>query len=490
MNADLTIQQKLFIGGQWQEGSGPLLGSENPCTGDEIWAAQTANADEVSTAVSAARAAFAGWSTLALEARIECIRAYVQVLETHRQALAQAIHLETGKPLWESLTEVGAMIGKLAISERAQAERAGFSESQNGGVQAQLIHKPLGVFAVLGPFNFPGHLPNGHIIPALLAGNTLVFKPSELTPMVGELMVRCWELAGLPPGVLNLVQGSADTGAQLVAADIDGLLFTGSANTGKALHRQFAGQPHKMLALEMGGNNPLVIAETESVDAAVYLILQSAFISAGQRCTCARRLILIESDSNRRILQRLIEVSERIRVGGGDGCFMGPVINNRACEHLLNRQQQLLDKGAETLLPMRRMELERPFLAPGIVDCTTVIDADDEESFGPLLQVYWAADFERALDLANATRFGLSAGLVSDSVELWQRFLNGSRAGIVNWNRPLTGASSAAPFGGIGDSGNFRSSAYYAADYCAFPVASLLGDSLQMPETLSPGISL
>ncbi|HBO7442198.1 succinylglutamate-semialdehyde dehydrogenase, partial [Pseudomonas sp. BIS] len=331
-------------------------------------------------------------------------------------------------------------------------------------------------------------------VPALLAGNCVVFKPSELTPKVAELTLKAWIQAGLPAGVLNLVQGGRETGVALAAhRGLDGLFFTGSSRTGNLLHSQFGGQPQKILALEMGGNNPLVVEEVADLDAAVYTIIQSAFISAGQRCTCARRLLVPQGAWGDALLARLVAVSATLRVGRFDeqpAPFMGAVISLSAAEHLLKAQEHLIGKGAQPLLAMTQPIDGAALLTPGILDVSAVAERPDEEFFGPLLQVIRYSDFAAAIREANATQYGLAAGLLSDSRERFEQFLVESRAGIVNWNKQLTGAASSAPFGGIGASGNHRPSAYYAADYCAYPVASLESPSVSLPATLTPGISL
>jgi succinylglutamic semialdehyde dehydrogenase len=290
------------------------------------------------------------------------------------------------------------------------------------------------------------------------------------------------------------LQGARDTGVALAAdAGIDGLFFTGSSGTGNVLHKQFAGRPDKILALEMGGNNPLVVEQVADLDAAVYTIIQSAFISAGQRCTCARRLLVPQGAWGDSLLARLVTVAAAIQVGAFDqqpAPFMGSVISLAAAEHLLNAQQHLLAKGATSLLAMTQPHANAALLTPGIVDVSAVAERGDEELFGPLLQVIRYADFDAAIAEANATEFGLAAGLLSDSAERYQQFWLQSRAGIVNWNKQLTGAASSAPFGGVGASGNHRASAYYAADYCAYPVASLECATLTLPASLTPGVTL
>lgn len=482
-----------YIDGQWLAGQGGLFASLNPMTQTVLWQGQAADERQARHAVDAARQAFDGWARLPNDERMGYLRRFAQVLGQNAEALAVAIGEETGKPLWEARTEVASMIGKVEISISSQAERAGERVTELADGSASLRHRPHGVVAVFGPYNFPGHLPNGHIVPALLAGNTVVFKPSELTPRVAELTVRCWQEAGLPKGVLNLLQGGRDTGVALANQDIDGLFFTGSSATGEALHRQFAGRPGCMLALEMGGNNPLVVEAVADLDAAVYTIVQSAFISAGQRCTCARRLLVPEGEWGERLLRRLVEVAGRLRAGAFDeqpAPFMGTVISLKAAEQLRNAQLALIERGATCLLPMTQPHAQSALLTPGIVDVTALAERPDEEFFGPLLQVVRYANMEGAIREANDTRFGLAAGLISDSRASFERFQVLSRAGIVNWNKPLTGASSSAPFGGTGASGNHRPSAWYAADYCAWPVASLQAERPMLPSDLAPGVRL
>ncbi len=486
-------QQVQFINGVWLAGEGLAFSSTDPAKNRTIWQGQAASEQQVDLAFQAARAAFEPWADLSFAQRADVVRAFGQQLNEHKEALAFCIAEETGKPLWETRTEVAAMIGKVDISIRAYQERTGEKEQPMPQGRSMLRHKPHGVVAVFGPYNFPGHLPNGHIIPALLAGNTLVFKPSELTPKVAEATVKLWQAAGLPAGVLNLLQGEVATGKAIAAhPELDGLFFTGSSRTGHFLHQQFAGRPDKILALEMGGNNPLIVAEVSNIDATVHDIIQSAFISSGQRCTCARRLYLPKGAAGDAILTRLLEVTANIKVGRYDDAtqpFIGSMISNKAALGMLAVQQQLVALGGNVLLPLQLLAEGTGLLTPGIIECSAARDLPDEEHFGPLLKVFRYEDFDAAIVAANQTSFGLSAGLLSDNEALYQRFFRRIRAGIVNWNRPVTGASSAAPFGGIGGSGNHRASAYYAADYCAYPVASVELAQSELPAQLSPGLA-
>ncbi|EKO3951585.1 succinylglutamate-semialdehyde dehydrogenase [Vibrio fluvialis] len=482
-----------WIAGQWVAGQGEHFTSLSPYNNEIVWQGDSATPAQVEDAVKAARSAFVEWKKLPFSEREKVVLAFAEKVKANAEAIAEVIAKETGKPIWETRTEAAAMAGKIAISIRAYHDRTGETVREAAGNQIVLRHRPLGVMAVFGPYNFPGHLPNGHIVPALLAGNTVVFKPSEQTPWTGEVAMKLWEEAGLPKGVLNLVQGGKETGIALAQSKgIDGLLFTGSANTGHLLHRQFAGQPGKMLALEMGGNNPMVISDHYGdLDSTVYTIIQSAFISAGQRCTCARRLYVPHGDKGDALITRLVEATQKLRIDqpfAEPAPFMGPQISKAAADFILKAQANLQSLGGEILVEARG--LEAAFVTPGIIDVTPVAELPDEEYFGPLLQVVRYETLAQAVELANDTQFGLSAGLVTTDDSEWEYFVDHIRAGIVNRNRQLTGASGDAPFGGPGASGNLRPSAFYAADYCAYPMASMEGSATELPATLSPGIEL
>lgn len=470
-----------LVNGQWHAGSGQRFESTNPATGEVIWSGTCADANDVDSAVIAASQAFSAWRQCGVEQRLTIIMQFVELLKQNSDALAEIIAKETGKILWDAKGEVAAMIGKAAISEKAYHERTGVVEQMLGGVQARLKHNPLGVMAVFGPYNFPCHLPNGHIIPALIAGNTVVFKPSELTPLCAEFTLHLWQQAGLPDGVINLVQGAKDTGIALSQhEELAGILFTGSVETGKAIHRQFAGRPEKMLALEMGGNNPLIVESATSLEAAVQTTIQSAFVSSGQRCTCARRLIVPNGQWGNDFVAALVATLPKLSVGHWNAepsPFMGPLIATGPVQAVLKGQRDWQSMGGDVLVAAEPLDLGECFVSPGLVDVTDVYrQLPDKEIFGPLLQLIRVDDLAAALDVANATQYGLSAGLISESANSFEFFMSNIKAGVVNWNRPLTGASGAMPFGGPGVSGNLRPSAYYAADYCAYPVASMYSE--------------
>ncbi|MCM8730211.1 succinylglutamate-semialdehyde dehydrogenase [Hephaestia sp. MAHUQ-44] len=451
--------------------------STEPATGAELWRHPVSDVD---AEVERARESWAEWAARPLANRVETLRRFANVVRSHHEAFADTIARETGKPLWESRTEVDTVIAKVDISAKAYADRSSQRrlDAQMGSRMA-LRHKPHGVLAVLGPYNFPAHLPNGHIVPALIAGNAVVFKPSEKTPASGEFLIRCFHEAGVPEGCARLVIGGPAEGKALAGHDgIDGLLFTGSARTGLALNRQFADRPEKILALEMGGNNPIVVWDTPDLFTAATLIVQSAFTTAGQRCTAARRLI-VDEKLYEPLIETLNKLVGRLIVGephADPAPFMGCVIDNEAADQLTESFLALMMRGGHPIRHLERPIDDRPFLSPALIDTTDMAERPDIELFGPILQIIRTHDFDAAIAEANNTRYGLSASLISQNPALYDRFWANARAGIVNWNKPTNGASSAAPFGGIGWSGNHRPSAYYAADYCAYPVVSSEAD--------------
>lgn len=486
------MENSLFINGVWSKASGKTFSSLDSVTSEVLWIGLEADEKDVNRAVELARKALQSWCSLTPEQRFSYIQKFKTELEKHKQELTLAIASEVGKPEWEAATEVASMIGKVDLSWEAFQKRSGTALISTSGGRSETRYKPHGVVAVFGPYNFPGHLPNGHIVPALIAGNTVVFKPSELTPLIGQKTVEIWDKAGLPAGVINLLQGGRTTGVALAKhTGLDGLFFTGSSQTGLALHRQFAEHPEKMLALEMGGNNPLIVMTVRDKKAAAYTSIQSAYQTSGQRCTCARRLIVPVGKDGDDFLLELKSLISRIKTGHHSERpepFMGPVITVDAANHILAAYGSLVQQGAVVIVPMKQLRENTALLSPALIDVTGVKNREDKEIFGPLLQVVRVKDFDEAMTEANHTAYGLSAGILCDDKNLFEKFYANCRAGIVNWNRQTTGASGQAPFGGVGLSGNHRPSAYFAADYCSYPIAVNETEKLEMPEKLLPGI--
>jgi succinylglutamic semialdehyde dehydrogenase len=446
--------------------------STEPATGAFVWRGACGDVD---AEVAQARESWAGWAARPLAFRVETLRRFANVVRARADSFADLIARETGKPLWEARDEVEAVTGQVDVGISAFAERTGQRRLDSQmGMRLALRHKPHGVIAVLGPYNLPAQIPNGHIVPALLAGNAVVFKPSEKTPAVGACLVDCYRAAGVPEGCVRLLIGNAETGRALAGHPlVDGLLFTGSARTGIALNRQFAEHPEKILALEMGGNNPILVWDTPDLYTAAVLVVQSAFTTAGQRFTAARRLIV-----DQRLAEPLLEEINRLidrmildEPHADPAPFLGPVIDNDAADTLTECFLNLSTRGGRPIRYLERPVEGRPFLTPALIDMTDS-ERSDAEVFGPILQVFRAETFEEAVAEANNTRYGLSAALVSQDPKRYDAFWANVRAGMVNWNRPTIGASPKAPIGGVGWSGNHRPGGFYAADSCAYPVVS------------------
>ncbi len=469
----------VFMGGTWQSADGPELVSINPANGQVVWQGGEASDAQVDRACQSARKAFGPWAETGFEARRDIVLRFRDIALAAKDKLAELIARETGKVLWDAGGEAGAVAGKIDISLKSYLERTGVSSTATGFGRADLQHRPHGVMAVLGPYNFPAHLPNGQIIPALIAGNTVVFKPSEQCPAVGEFLTSLYEQAGFPPGVINMVQGGRSTGAALLDhSELDGVLFTGAARTGAFIHKKFGGRPEIVLALELGGNNPLLVWDVADSAAVANVIVQSAFITSGQRCTCARRILLPTGKVGDMILDAVVDMTRTMKIGAWDDpdeAFMGPLVSSAIAAHVHKRAGEL---GGQAIVQARIMQRGPAFIRPGIIEVTGV-PVPDEEIFGPVMQIIRVPSLEAGIAEANHTRFGLSAGLISDNPENWDIFKRKIRAGVVNFNRPTTGAAGFLPFGGPGASGNHNPGAYYAADFCAWPMASQIADRVE-----------
>ncbi len=485
---------KLYIQGQWLEGEEREFVSIDPATDHIVWKGKSASPNQIQQAVLAAKAAFPAWSSLEFEMRHEYLKKYIEIVQQKKEALVKALSEETGKLYWDAETEIQGVINKLAISVKSYQDRCKDLKSATQTGKNWIIPKPHGVVAIFGPFNFPAHLPNGHLIPALLAGNTCVLKPSELTPRMGELLVLCLEMAQLPVGVVNLIQGGGDTGQTLSKnPGINGVFFTGSFKTGQILKKQFAENPGKILALELGGNNPLIIHEVSDLVAAQYQTLLSAYLTSGQRCSCTRRLIITNGSTAEPFVLGLIEIIKKLNIGRCTDLpepFVGPLISAKAAEQVAASYQKLISLGGKPLVALERNEKSKALVSPALVDMTNIKSKPDEEIFGPVLQLIRVDTFDEAIQEANNTCYGLTAGLLCNNQKMFAKFSNEIRAGVISWNRPTTNSSSALPFGGIGHSGNFRPSAYYAADYCSYPMSVMEEENLKLPEKLLPGIKL
>jgi succinylglutamic semialdehyde dehydrogenase len=463
--------------------------STNPFSPDkEIWA-QEVSVDDAGRAVEAASGAWRAWRKRSLDERATYLQRLKEEISAHGDALAMAITEEAGKALWEAKTEIAALQGKIEVT---LGEARKEIEPQRLDATSRISHHPHGVMAVLGPFNFPLSLSHGHVVPALLAGNTVVLKPSELVPGVAQLYAECVHRAGFPSGVFNLVQGGGDVGATLAShRDVRGVLFTGSYAVGRALQQGALDQPQKILALEMGGKNASIVFPDADERLTLYETLFSAFVTTGQRCTATSRLIVVDDGQGSfdAFTRAFTQVASQLTAGDpkANATFMGPLISARALEKFEHATRNLSAAG-ETLLAPRRA-------GPGYLTTPHIVRAPAEagevfreEIFGPSVTIYRAKDEAHALKLAGDTPYGLALSVFTSDKECFERCLEESRAGIVNWNKGTVGATGRLPFGGVGASGNFRPAGSYSLRYCTYPTATVIGESA--PKDLPPGFAL
>lgn len=461
--------------------------SLSPIDGTTLWEGWESESVEVDEMMTRASDAGRRWRNFPLNNRIEIVHNYQQHLKTHHAEIEQLIVREVGKLRWEAAGEVNASIAKIDLSIQAQQQRrsdllVGHQDSNTRAIHTRVRYQPLGVVLILGPFNFPLHLPGGQIIPALLAGNAVVFKPSEQATAIGQWMVNAWRTAGLAKEVLQVIVGGPDVAAQAIDSPHTSAVFlTGSRSAGQSIHRRLAGRPSVLLALELGGNNPIVITGGLPDETVASLVSASAFLTAGQRCTCARRAIFVESSSTESQLERLVARTRNLRVGMPDdtpGPHIGPMISDAAVASLRSTYDKLLGLGCRPVIPWEIGSRVSNLVRPMIVDSSTLTTAQRNELgqmewFGPLLVVQRATDFDAAVIAAADTPYGLAAALLGGTEAMFEKFVSESGAGVVNWNGTTTGAAGRLPFGGLGESGNHRPAGFFAIDFCNDPVATI-----------------
>lgn len=487
----LSNKPSNLINNQWHPIPGNAIVSTMPANpSQDIWSGSS-SVQAVHAAVEAARNALPAWSQSSIEQRVAVLRKFQEIAKSKLNQLGDLISDETGKAHWESKGEAGLVPGKVDITLE-EGEFTGrhrvtdFSFPLNETKNARCLFKPHGVLAVVGPFNFPAHLPNGHIIPALLTGNTIVFKPSDKTPAVGQMLAEMYQEAldacDAPSGVFNMVQGAVDESIALCSSDqVDGVLFTGSWAAGRAITQANLDQPGKIIALEMGGNNPAIIMPDADLYQAVVEVTRCAFNTTGQRCTSTRRLIVHEDVADT-VIPAILKAASNLTVGdprAPEPVFMGPIISEDAREQVFAFERKVVSAGGRLLLESTSLpNHDGWYCTPSIIEVpefTTGIDDSgcDEEVFGPLLRITTVKSLDEAIQQANATRYGLSASIFTADKDSQQRFINECRAGCLNLNCGTAGASSKLPFGGLGLSGNHRPAGAFALDYTAYPVASM-----------------
>ncbi|GAB4386767.1 MAG: succinylglutamate-semialdehyde dehydrogenase [Phycisphaerales bacterium] len=488
-----------LIAGKWIPIPGQTIVSTDPAHPDRIIWQGAASIDHVDAAVAAARAAHPAWARATMDERAAVLRRYARLCEARSEQIASLITDETGKVLWETRGEAASLSARveqtLDKSPTAGLVRvAGYEIPLSGTRLGRCVFRSHGVMAIVAPFNFPAYLPNGQFVPAMLMGNTIVFKPSDKTPGVGqlltELMHEALEAEGAPPGVFNLVQGGADVSSSLSAHDdIDGILFTGSWPVGRRILEVNLDRPGRIIALEMGGNNPAVVMPDADLKQAAVEIVRCAFNTTGQRCTCTRRAIIHERVADR-LIPLIVKCASTLVFADPKAdhpVFAGPVISSQARQAVFDAQARFAQAGGRVLLQSSELPgRDGWFLTPAIieVDRFTMSDPDDcgcdTEVFGPLLRISVVSDLDDAIEQANATRYGLTASIFTRDPRQAERFCLEARAGCINVNTGTAGASPKLPIGGLGISGNHRPAGSFTLDCCAFPVAQQI-ESAEAP---------
>ena len=485
-----------YIDNQWVLPESPTdeWTRENPARTEETVFTMPWSEHAVDGAVNAATKALRDWDRRGVDGRLPFLRRFRDALKARQQDLAQAITLEMGKPLWEARTEAAVLLKKIDImtDEGLRVTDPVHPEGLSGG---SWQYRPLGVLAVLGPYNFPLHLANGHLIPALATGNTVVVKPSEFSPLSMQLYFECAQQAGFPAGVLNLVQGPGPVGARLSAhRDVDGVLFTGSYATGHRIKKATLDQPGKLLALEMGGKNTSIVCPDADLDQAAHEIVQAACLTTGQRCSATSRVVAHRAVIDD-LIDRLRALLTRTTTGdpmADDGPLMGPLATKPGYTKFMQAQD---DDESGNLSPIltggaHRAHPDGYFVRPALWRAAEVDRQGSHqgaEIFGPDLIVYEAENDRQATEIANATDYGLAMSVFTADNERFDEMSYDLKTGILNLNRSTAGASSRLPFGGVKKSGNHRPAAILAGLYCTYPMATLRQEPSFDPSTLSDG---
>lgn len=456
---------------------------------DVIGRFAVADAAAIDAAVARARAAFPRWRDAGLAARSEVLRRFAVLARERSEALAVLIAREVGKALWDARAEAQLLGAKV---DATLSDGLRFVADFEAGASARATFHPRGLLAVLAPFNFPAHLANGHVVPALATGNCVVLKPSELAPGVGAWMATLWRDAGLPEGVLEIVQGDAAVGRALALhAGVDGVLFTGSWTAGRALAEATLDQPGKLLALEMGGKNAMIVCDDADLDLTIAEAALSICATTGQRCSSLSRLFVTERLVDE-VTERLARVLAGVRIGAplAPDTFMGPLASC-AAHGKLARYRALAAEAGGARIPLCEQELPPPFAAPGLVlfpDASQSHRYHRDEIFGPEAGVYPVVDLEHAIAQTNDSEYGLAASVMTRDRSRYEHCIGRVRTGILNWNRGTIGASGRLPFGGGRKSGNDRPAGILSALHCSVPQSHLEHAGGFDPASLPPGM--
>ena len=464
LNKLTPITAKNYINGEWQT-TGQEFESLNPANLSEIvGVAPSSGAAEVNQSVAAAQIAFRTWRDLSWVNRAEMIDTFAQLLKRDIQELATLITRECGKPINEGRADAVEALHMAQYMAGLGRMPTGYAiSSEIPAKDAFILKKPKGVIACITPWNFPSAIPLWVILPSVLAGNTVVFKPAEQTPIVGHKLMELFHEAGFPPGVINLVHGGGETcGDPLVRhKGVAGILFTGSLAVGKYIQQVAAGDAYKFVATEMGGKNATIILDDADLDIAVNACILGAFKTSGQRCVSTSRII-VDKKVEAAFTAQFLEKVKRIKVGDGlrEEVFMGPLIEPSGVEKWQLHNQKAIEEGAEVLVDGQVLT------GPGF-DCGSFVSPFvyrldyrpgtfclREEAFSPHVAIIPVDGLEQAVDVYNDTEYGLSMAVITEDYRKWRWVRDHADYGLGYVNLPSIGAEVHLPFGGVKSSGN------------------------------------
>lgn len=439
--------------------------------------------DHIEKVIESSQKGFDSWRKLSFEQRVSYLKKYQEAVRARKDEIAMALALEVGKPLWEAKTEAAALDSKVTVTISDSLERIKQETIKDvmPKIDGHVVYKPLGPCLVIGPFNFPCHLANGQILSALLAGNSIIFKPSEKTIYSAQLMIECFHQAGFPEGVINFINGTGHTSGKLTSDKrIRGVFFTGSRGVGLRILENTYKDMGKLVALELGGKNSTIIHHDTNISHALPELLRACFLTSGQRCT-STSMILVHRKIEQQFISQFKALTERIIVGhptkSGDP-FMGPLIDQQAENLYFEFCNYGKQEGAEEIVSPRKLDVgfEGHYVSPSI-HYAKKPDLNgkfiQEEIFGPNCFFVPYDDIEEAIKIANCTPYGLAASVFTRDTEIYKLCLRDIDAGLINLNRSTVGATARMPFGGVKNSGNHRPAAVSMIDHCVSTVASL-----------------
>lgn len=470
---------KNYIGGQWVAGTDASVNINPSDTNDVIGEFSNASREQVADAIGVARKALVKWSGYTTQMRSDILSNISIELFNRKEELGELLAREEGKTRAEAIGEVAraANIFRFFAGETVRINGEKLA-SVRPGIDVEVSRDPVGVVGIITPWNFPIAIPAWKIAPALAFGNTVVFKPAELTPASAWALTEIIAKAGLPEGVFNLVMGSGPIVGQAMLDGVDAITFTGSVKTGRSIVQRATERMIRVQA-EMGGKNPLVVLDDADFDTAVFCAVDGAFLQAGQRCTASSRLIVTDGIHDRfvaAVAQRIdkLVIDHALKAG----TQVGPVVDQRQLDQDLRYVDIGIREGARCLVAGKTLKRETPgfYLSPTLfVDTTNDMQINREEIFGPVASVIRVKNYDEALAIANDTDFGLSAGICTTSQKHARHFQTNIQSGLTMLNLPTAGLDYHVPFGGRkGSSYGAREQGRYAIDFYTIVKTSYL----------------